>query len=223
MNSLRKRTKFVFCLAIGLVFVSLLYSCASPEPETTPETKRDARAELISSLKGANVDGYTFATEGDEKQEIISLTNSAVKDRIKLNGNTANVVLRYADVKDKKTNSSRTYKIEVAKSGNEIALLQTDVATGQLVTKDRFPAEPHNPTGPTFNSLDECLADFNCRLRPAIQAEANRTCKAQRAGVTCCPPGGGLCTIVDFLITPTRRICGLIGPLDDIEVVSSNP
>ncbi|HEV2829484.1 MAG TPA: hypothetical protein VGW76_17935, partial [Pyrinomonadaceae bacterium] len=171
---------------------------------------------------GANVDGYTFAEQGDEKQEIASLTNGAARDKIKLDKGTANLVLNYSNVKDKKTNSSRTYKTEIVRTGNEVALVVTDIATGEVVTKDTFPpAEPHQPTGPTFNSLEECIADFNCRIRPAIQAEANRTCRAQRAGVTCCPPRGGICTIVDFLITPTRRVCGLIGPIDDVEIVLS--
>ena len=211
--------KFLFCLAIALLFVSGFSSCNPPKPET----KSDPRAELTSSLKGANTDGYKFTTEGDEKLEIASLTNGLLRDRLKLDGKTANVVLRYASVKDKTTNSSRTYKIEVAKSGAEISLLQTDVATGELISKDKFPtADPHPRNGPTFNSLDECLADFNCRVRPGIQAEANRTCKAQRAGVTCCSPGGTICTVVDFLITPTRRICGLIGPIpDDVEIVAN--
>jgi len=149
MNCLRNRTKFVFCLAVGLVFVSVLYSCTSPQPETTPITKQDARAELISSLKGANVEGYKFATEGDEKLEIVSLTNGLLRDRLKLDGSTANVVLKYASVKDKSANTSRTYKIEVAKSGSEVAVLQTDIATGAVVTKDRFPtAQPHDPNAP---------------------------------------------------------------------------
>ena len=223
MNSLRNRTKFVFCLAVGLVFVNVLYSCTSPKPETTPETKQDAPAELISSLKGANVEGYKFATEGDEKLEIVSLTNGLLRDRLKLDGSTANVVLKYASVKDKSANSSRTYKIEVAKAGSEVAVLQIDVATGQLVTKDRFPtAQPHDPNAP--KTLDECIAVFNCLRRPALQAEANRTCRAQFAAITCCPTDSSpLCFSVHFIIVPTRRICGLIGPLDDIEVVSSNP
>jgi hypothetical protein len=213
MNPLRSRTKFVSCLAIGLFVLTLLYSCASPKTETTS----DPKAELISLLKGANVDGYTFAEQGDEKQEIVSLTNGAARDKIKLEKGATNVVLNYYSVKGKKTNSSRTYKTEIVKTGNEVQLVVTDVATGEVVSKETFPpAEPHLPTGPTFNSLEECIADFNCRRRPAIQAEANRTCRAQRAGVTCCPPDGGICTIVDFLITPTRRVCGLIGPLDDV-------
>jgi len=212
--------KFLFCLAIALLFVSGFSSCNPPKPET----KSDPRAELTSSLKGANTDGYKFTTEGDEKLEIASLTNGLLRDRIKLDGNNANVVLRYANVKDKSSNTSRTYKIEVAKSGAEITLLQTDVATGELVSKDKFPtADPRPPNGPTFNTIDQCLADFNCRVRPGVQAEANRTCKAQRAGVTCCSPGGTVCTVFDFLITPTRRVCGLIGPLPEEVEILANP
>ena len=213
--------KLMFCLAIALLFVSGFSSCNPPKPET----KSDPRTELISSLKGANTDGYKFATEGDEKLEIASLTNGLLRDRIKLDGNPANVVLRYATVLDKSTNSSRTYKIEVARSGAEIALLQTDIATGAVVTKDKFPtADPHPPNGPTFNTLDECIADFNCRRRPALQAEANRTCKPQFAALICCPKDTSpICISVHFIITPTRRICGLIGPIPDEVEVLANP
>ena len=217
MNPLRSRTKFVFCLATGLFVLSSLYSCTSPNRETQP----DPKAQLVASLKGANVDGYTFAEQGDEKQEIVSLTNGAARDRIKLDKGTPNVVLNYYSVKDKRTNGSRTYKTEVVKTGNEVALVITDLANGQVVTRDTFPpGEPHEPNGPTFNSLEECQADFDCKRRPALLAEANRTCKAQRASLMCCLRDGN-CISVHYLITPTRRVCGLIGPLDDIELVVS--
>ncbi|HEV2829396.1 MAG TPA: hypothetical protein VGW76_17490, partial [Pyrinomonadaceae bacterium] len=94
MNPLCSRTKFVSCLAISLFVLSLLYSCTGPKKETQP----DPKAELISSLKGANVDGYTFAEQGDEKQEIASLTNGAARDKIKLDKGTANLVLNYSNV-----------------------------------------------------------------------------------------------------------------------------
>ena len=51
--------KLVFCLATTLLFVSGFSSCNPPKPET----KSDPRAELTSSLKGANTDGYKFTTE----------------------------------------------------------------------------------------------------------------------------------------------------------------
>lgn len=211
MIPLRHRTKLVFCLAIGLLFVSLGNSCQPPKTEPAP----DAKADLLTSLKGANVEGYDFSVNEDESQVITAMTNGAVRDLIKLDGGTTNMVLRYATVKDKKTNSSRSYKTELVKTGNELTLLVTDFATGAVVTKDRFPpGEPHPE--PTFNNLDECIADFNCKHRAALIAEANRTCKAQFAGLICFfKDGTGVS--VHFIFPPTSRRCLLIGTIPDLE------
>jgi hypothetical protein len=174
----------------------------------------DPRQDLLRSLKGANVEGYHFATEEDETQVIASLTNSAVRNLIKLDSGDTDMALRYTSVKDKNTNTTRTYKTEITKTGTALTLLVTDIATGEVVSRKTFPIpeSPNKPGAtcppPRFDSLDDCIKNFDCTRREAIQCEANRTCEAQLAGLSCCLKNGQGIS-VHFLITPTSLICRL--------------
>lgn len=216
------RTIFVFCLAMGSLSLSLFSSCNPPQTQP-PQASADPKAALLAELKDAKVDGYFFRIEADDKQEIASLTDSAVDSTITLGSGDANVVLRYARVTDKKTNTTRTYKTEIIKKGTDVRLRVADIRTGEIVTDQNFPpGPPHQPADPVFNNLQECLADFDCRRRPALQAEANRTCKTQFAWLTCFfKDGNGVS--VHLFIKPTRRICDLIGQIPDIEGLVVSP
>jgi hypothetical protein len=219
MNFPHSRSKPALCLAVVLLALGLISSCqpTSPPQEQQPPPRTDPREEFARSLKGANVSGYIFETTEDDKQSVTSLTNSAVRSLIRMDGDTKNVVLRYTSVKDKGSNATKTYKAEVNRDGNALTLLVTDFATGAVISKDPFPvAQPHDPAGPTFNTVDECFDDFNCKRRGAILCEANRTCKPQFASVTCCLPNGQ-CFIADLIIMPTSRKCVLVGNLPDLE------
>jgi hypothetical protein len=211
MISLQHRTVFAVCLAIVLVSLGLACSRST----TTP----NPREELSRSLKGANVDGYIFATEEDDAQVTSSLTNSAVRNLIKLDSGTTNLALRYTSVKDKKANTTRTYKTEVTKAGNALTLQVTDIATGEVVSKNTFPApQPHN-TGaapPTFDTLEDCIKDFNCKFRGALQCEADRTCRDQFAALTCCLKNGQ-CFSVHLIIKPIPFRCSLTGTTANLE------
>jgi hypothetical protein len=224
MISLHNRSFSAFCLAIALLSLSLVWSCqpAPPDsgnatPGSTPGAKTsDPREELVRSLKGANVDGFLFATEEQDNQVVTSLTNSAVRNLITLDKGATNLVLRYTSVKDKKANSTQTTKTEVVKTGNALALQVTDIATGQVVSKDAFPPPgSHVPTGPTFDTLEACIQDFNCTRRGALQCEADRTCKNQFAALTCCLKNGQ-CFSVHLIIRPTRLRC-LVATFPDLE------
>ena len=70
MTSLRNRSASPFRLAIVLLSLGLVCSCKA--------TMTDPREDLVSSLKGANVEGFNFATSEDEGQVTASLTNKAV-------------------------------------------------------------------------------------------------------------------------------------------------
>jgi hypothetical protein len=227
MISLHHRSKFTFSLMIVLLFLGLGASCYTEKPGT--ESGHDPRAELIRSLKGANIEGFNFAIDEDETQVIASLTSNAVRDVITLKGDTT-MALRYTSIKDRKTNTVKTYKAEVVKKGAEVALVVSDIATGEII--DKIPPPPPPPTPmPTgicappaiiFDSLNACIDDFNCKKRPAILCEVNKTCKPQRAGVTCCIKGQPGAIIVDMLITPTSFRCLVVGPLpDQLELVLS--
>jgi hypothetical protein len=212
--SLNNRSKSSFCLSIVLLALGLVCSCKTTMP--------DPREDLVRSLKGANVEGYHFATNEDETQVIASLTNSAVRNLIKLDSGATNLVLRYTGVKDKKTNSTRTYRTEIAKTGDTLTLLVTDIASNEVVSKNTFPAlESHSTTdttgrGPTFDSLEDCIKDFDCTRRGALQCEANRTCKDQFGALICCL-NNGQCFSVHLIIRPTTLRCILRDLIPDFE------
>ncbi len=180
-------------------------------------TTTDLRGELIRSLKGEYVEGFHFATEEDENQTVASLTNSAVRNFIALEESKTSLVVRYTLVKKKETATSRVYKIEVVKTGTEVALVVTDMATDELVNKIVLP-EPERHDKHTFESIDDCIADFDSTpFQSALQAEANRTCEDQIAHVLCCLSNGSCFSVVLF-IKPTSWRCRLPVALVSSEV-----
>ena len=206
MIFLHNRSRFVFCsliLCLSLGFVS----CKDARP--------DPKEELLGSLKGANLEGFYFETRDDDAQEIASLTNGIIADAIKLDSD-ATLVLRYTRVKDKKANTSKIYKTEAIKTGNQLTLQVTDIATGGSVIKEtgEFPAPPaatiDTQCNPAFKSVEDCI----CSQRAALLFEANRTCKTQQGNAFCCINGTQLIS-VHFFVMPTRLIC-LIGVFEGI-------
>jgi hypothetical protein len=84
------------------------------------------------------------------------------------------------------------------------------------------PGPACGPPGP-FDSVAACLQDFDCTRRGAIQCEANRTCEAQVAALTCCLKNGTILSI-HLLIKPTKIQCLLNDLTPDLEglVLSQN-
>ena len=202
-----------FCLVTALVCLASVSSCNT----TAPDQKPDARAELIRSLKGANVDGYVFATRDDESQVLASLTNGAVRNLITIEESATNTVLRYTSVTDKKANTTKTYKAEAVKTGTSLAIVVTDIATGDVLSRDTFPTpQPHGADQPRFDTLEACIKDFDCKNRGALQCEANRTCKDQFAALTCCLTNGQ-CFSVHLIIRPTSLRCQLLDVIPNLE------
>jgi hypothetical protein len=213
MISRYNRWGSAFSLVIALLALGAVGSCTT----TAPDQKPDLRAELTSSLKGANVDGYVFATKEDDGRVLASLTNSAVRNLITIEGGTTNTVLAYTRITDKKANTTKTYKAEAVKTGTSLALVVTDIATGDVLSKDTFPVpEPHGTGGPTFDSLEACIKDFECQRRGALQCEANKTCKDQFAALTCCLTNGQ-CFSVHLIIRPTTFRCTLLEVIPNLE------
>lgn len=213
MRILRHRPISAFFISILLLSMGLLCSCkipAAPSP----------RDELVSALKGANVDGFDFATSEDESQAVASLTNRAVRGLVDMDTGPTNFVLRYTRVKDKKTNIIKTYKTEIVKAGKELSLQVTDLGSNEVVSKNAFQrAEgqaPGDPGPPTFNTLEDCIKDFDCTRRGALECEANRTCKDQFAALMCCL-NNGQCVSVHLIIRPTSLRCRLIDLIPDFE------
>lgn len=199
MISPRNRSEAAFRLVIVLLSLGAICACSTATP--------DPREELVRLLKGANVDLYHFATSEDDAQVVTSLTNSALRSVINLDSGDSNVVLRYASVKDKKANTTKVYKAEISKTGAELTLLVADFDTNEVVTRKTFPApEPHDETGPKFDTLEDCIKDFNCQRKGALQCEADRTCEPQLAALTCCLTNGQ-CFSVHLVVRPNTFRC----------------
>ena len=221
MNSFYRLSRFAFPLLATLLAFGLLSSCSPETDQTTNRTDSTNRAdsggavsakeELQRALKGANVAGFDFESKEDDTQVTTSFTNSNVKSVIRLDDTTNSVVLKYTSVKDKAKNSTAVYKTEASKSGNAITLLVSDFATGNVVSRDNFPPPgPHTTGGPTFDSLEDCIKDFDCKHKGELQCEANRTCQDQFAALTCCLKNGQ-CFSVHLIIRPTSPRCQLRG------------
>src|SRR5437660_8222118 len=122
MISLHNRLASSFCLRMLIASFGLLSSCtANPPPNNPPNNPPDAREELVRSLKGADVNGYLFATKEEEDRVTTSLTNPALANPVKLDSNNS-LVIGYASVKDKKANTTTTLKAEVVKIDNAMRL-----------------------------------------------------------------------------------------------------
>jgi hypothetical protein len=176
----------------------------------------DPRSELLRAVKDPRAESFLFATSEDESQAIASLTNPAARGVVTLDKGDTTMVLRYTTVRDKKTNTTRTYRSEAVKSGSTLALVVTDAVTGQVVDKNVFPPPSLHPGEPKFATLEDCIKDFNCKHLGELQCEANRTCKNQFAALTCCLTNGQ-CFSVHLIIPPTRRICQLTNLFGDLE------
>lgn len=114
-------------------------------------------------------------------------------------------------MKERKAATSRTYKAEIVESDSEMALVAKDIAAGEVVrrTAVSVPEQEGLPEGgSTFETLDECIADFDCTQGPALQCEANRTCEDILAHILCCLDNGQ-CLSVVFPIRPTELRCQL--------------
>jgi hypothetical protein len=160
------------------------------------------KADLIRSLKGADVQGYLFSLNEGETQTTSALTNKAVQNVITLGKKDTGVVLRYTRVEDKKTNTSKTYKSEITKQDGSLALVVTELATDAVIEKGSFPvAGPACEPAGQFDSINACIDEFNCTNKGPLQCQANRTCKPQLAALTCCLKDGSIVS-VHLIIQP---------------------
>jgi hypothetical protein len=182
---------FVVFLAAGFLF-------ACERPQIT-----DRKAELIRTLKGADVQGYLFSFNEGETQTTTALTNKAVQNVISLGKRDTGVVLQYTRVENNKNDTSKTYMSEITKQNGPLRLIVTDLETNDVIEEGSFPdPEPTcsgEPPG-QFDSINACVDAFNCTNRGPLQCEANRTCKNQFAALTCCLKNGSSISV--HLIIP---------------------
>ncbi|HTG93852.1 MAG TPA: hypothetical protein VL866_14770, partial [Pyrinomonadaceae bacterium] len=211
----------VFPLLTASFALALVASCnpqtgqVPPSSSPSPVTQSDPKAELTNALKGADVSQFDFERKEDDTQIVSSFTNRNLKNVVRLEPNTNNIVLKYTSVKDKGRNTTQVSKTELTRSDKTLAIVVTDFNTGAAISKDTFPPPgPH--AGPTFDSLEACIDDFNCKHRGELLCEANRTCKDQFAALTCCLKNGQ-CFSVHLIIRPTRPLCQLINVVVNFE------
>jgi len=221
MNSSHLRSRFVFSF-LAVVFALLLVSSCKQEtgqapPSASPTPQSDPKAELANALKGADVSNFDFERREDDTQIVSSFTNRNLKNVVRVEPGQNNIVLKYTSVKDKSKNTTQVSKTELTRAENALAIVVTDFNTGAAISKDTFPPpQPHEPSGPTFDSLTACIDDFNCKHRGELLCEANRTCKDQFAALTCCLKNGQ-CFSVHLIIRPTRPLCQLINVVANFE------
>jgi hypothetical protein len=212
MTCLHRRSACVSCLAIGLFSFVVLCSCNT--------TTKDPKQEFVHSLQGANVQGYLFSSKEDDDKLTVALTNGAVRKLMPLDKAAPNVVLQYTRIKDKRTDATRTYRTEIVGKDSAIVLQVTDLASSEVVSQETFPApltgKKSPAVGETFDSLDACLKNFDCTQRPALQCQANSTCKVLRADVDCCL-NNGQCFNVLVAVSPTSLRCQIQGYIPNFE------
>lgn len=205
-----------FAAVLPLTMLGMIVSCnVAQSPDTTtphPETAAPAPdEELRRMLKDANLQGFQFGMQESDSSVTTSFTNGAVRDLINLDSIEA-MPLRYTSVRDKKSRETKSYRTDVVKKDGTLSLAITDLATGGLIETRPFPAadDPGNPTTSPpaggFDSLQQCIAAFNCEHGGRLQCEANRTCKDQPAATTCCLKSGE-CDSVHLNVRPTAPRC----------------
>src|SRR5262245_59983261 len=137
MIVLTNRQASLCFLVIVLLFLPLASAC-----KRSADVRMDPRAEFVRSLKGANVDGFFFATKEDAKQVITSLLNPTMREPVQID--EANpLVIGYAGLTDKKTNTTKTYQAVIVKSDNIFRFHVKDVDLGGgLVVDERVLPRP---------------------------------------------------------------------------------
>ena len=212
MISLHNRLASSFCLGMLIASFGLVSSCTTnPPPNNPPNNPPDAREELARSLKGADVNGYLFATKEEDNQITTTLTNPTLRQPIKLDDSKP-LVIGYASVKDKKTNAVKILKGEIVKSGGTISIHVTDQVTNGLLVNEIFQPRNCPSGGPLFPDLNACFDDFDCKVRPNLLCEANKDCKTRFFDLACCTPNGEFHALI--IVRPTRLRCLVAFPFD---------
>jgi hypothetical protein len=204
------------CLLLVFLGIGSLFACKR-EPTSDPKT------DLIRSLKGADVKNYLYSYNEEEAQTTSALTNKAAKAVIRLEKGATSITLRYTRIEDKKSNTSKTYKSEITKEGDSLALAVTDLTADKVIQKKPLPAAGPacQPEG-QFDSLNACINDFNCTHKGALQCEADRTCENQFAALTCCLKDGSIIS-VHLIIPPENWRCTLRDVVPDVDGIVFSP
>jgi len=204
INDFRRTALLSSCV---LIACGLCVDCTRPA---------DPKADLIRSLNGANVDGFHFSLNEEEGQTTTALTNKAAEKEITLRQADSGLVLKYTLTADTKANTAKIYRSEITKQGSALGFSVTDLSTNEVLSRGAFPSP-----GPTcapdgqFESVNACIAAFKCTNEGPLLCEANRTCTAQPAALTCCLKNGQILS-VHLIFNPTSPLCTLRAVIPDL-------
>jgi len=176
-------------------------------------TQTDLKKELLRAVKGADLRGYTLALSEDDSQATVSFTSAAIKDTMTFTGD-GTVVVRYRAVHDKKNGTTTNYRDDIVRKGRLLTFVMTDLGTNRVVGKQSLAIHTDDPGGGggsggfrCFTACSDAERDFNLNQLPALQAEANRTCKGQRGGYECCNnPPCAICEEVLKVVPPAPHL-----------------
>jgi len=162
--------------------------------------------------------GFSYMEMENDHGKVETLTNPAAIDLTPQPKRTGSVLVGYKRITDRAAGTTRTYKTEVRRSGNDATLVVTDVASGETVLSSRFPEAAAHAERETFDTIAACINDFLCKNSSALQCEANKTCRDQFWSLICCLKNGS-CVSVHGVIHPNTLRCQVIGQVTDFEAV----
>ncbi len=197
-------------IPIAALSLALLLLCSGSASAADP------KADLIASLKGADVDGYLFSMNEDGVETSSSLTNKGLYDVYSLGKGDADLVLRYTSVEDSAIGKKSIYKSEIVKSGTSLTLIVTDVEANKAISKTALPvAGPACQPAGQFSTINACIERFKCLNGGTLLCNANSTCQPQFAALTCCLTNGQIFS-VHIVFNPTSLKCLVRGQLPDL-------
>lgn len=172
---------------------------------------------MASASDPKYVKGQISTVTEDDTHVVSSQRIDATRDPIMLDKEETSLVLGTKSITDKSKGTTSSYRTEVLRKDTSLTLAVTDLATGKLIESHPFPAAGPGcfPAG-EFDSLNACIAAFNCDKGAELLCQANRTCKPQFVGLTCCLKDGTAFS-VHLVIKPTSFRCQFLDLAVDLE------
>lgn len=200
-----------FALRIPTTLLALGLLCFGGMASASDAKKAPAYGEKSEYVKGH----ITTVTE-DDTHVVSSSRIHATREPITLGKDDTHLVLGTKSITDKQKNSTTSYRTEVIRKDKSLTLAVIDPGTGRLLEEHLFPAAGPGCGGQEFDSINACIAAFHCDQGAELLCEANRTCRAQFAGITCCLKDGSAFS-VHLVIRPTAIRCKLLDHIVDLE------
>ena len=187
---------------LSLLVILLAFSLFSCQPSNIEKNKRS----LKKAATGQEA-SFNFEVLENEAGLTTTLGNEVLQEPIRLESETANVLLGYVSHQEG-AGEATIYQSNLIKQDKSLHIEVTNLSTNET-EKIAFPTPTTDIADPfdgTFDSFEDCFNYFDCAIRPGLQEEANRTCKAVPYAFICCTTNNQ-CISVHYLIQPTRITC----------------